>query len=154
MTEPTTKQPAQEVPTFRHVLPLQIRWNDTDKFGHVNNGVFFEFYDTAKTDYMTTVCPGVDWEQVGIVVVHIEADFVAEVKAGHHILARTRTSHIGRTSIRLEQEILDSDTQQVKCRCTSVMVLYDLHEHQTIPLPDEWVQAICAYEQNYQLRQI
>lgn len=146
MTEPTTKQPAQEAPTFRHVLPLQIRWNDTDKFGHVNNGVFFEFYDTAKTDYMTTVCPGVDWEQVGIVVVHIEADFVAEVKAGHHILARTRTSHIGRTSIRLEQEIIDSDSQQVKCRCTSVMVLYDLHEHQTIPLPDHWVQAINAYE--------
>ena len=32
---------------FRHVLPIQIRFNDVDKFGHVNNTVYFQFYDTA-----------------------------------------------------------------------------------------------------------
>ena len=37
---------------FHHVLPLQIRFNDVDKFGHVNNTVYFQFYDTAKTDYI------------------------------------------------------------------------------------------------------
>ena len=49
---------------FRHVLPIQIRFNDVDKFGHVNNTVYFQFYDTAKTDYIATVCKDVDWEQV------------------------------------------------------------------------------------------
>ena len=28
---------------YRHVLPLQIRFNDVDKFGHVNNTVYFQF---------------------------------------------------------------------------------------------------------------
>ncbi|MBR1468491.1 MAG: acyl-CoA thioesterase [Prevotella sp.] len=131
---------------FRHSLPLQIRWNDVDPFGHVNNGVFFQFYDTAKTDYLSTVCHDVDWGQRAIVVVHIEADFVAEVKAGSHIAARTRISHIGRTSFRLEQDVIDTDTQEVKCTCTSVMVLYDLQLHQSIPLPDQWVDDISRFE--------
>ena len=48
---------------FHHVLPLQIRFNDVDKFGHVNNTVYFQFYDTAKTDYIASVCKGVDWER-------------------------------------------------------------------------------------------
>ena len=48
---------------YRHVLPLQIRFNDVDKFGHVNNTVYFQFYDTAKTDYIATVCKGVDLER-------------------------------------------------------------------------------------------
>ena len=40
-----------------------------DPFGHVNNGVFFQFYDTAKTEYLSTVCPDVNWEHKAIVVV-------------------------------------------------------------------------------------
>ena len=127
-------------------MPLQIRWNDVDPFGHVNNGVFFQFYDTAKTDYIASVCTDVNWERKAIVVVHIEADFLAELKTGSHIAARTRISHIGRTSFRLEQDVIDTDTQEVKCRCTSVMVLYDLQLHQSIPLPERWVQAISEFE--------
>ena len=37
---------------FRHVLPIQIRFNDVDKFGHVNNTVYFQFYDTARSIMM------------------------------------------------------------------------------------------------------
>jgi len=70
---------------FHHVLPLQIRFNDVDKFGHVNNTVYFQFYDTAKTDYIASVCKGVDWERLAIVVVKIDAEFVAQIKANDHI---------------------------------------------------------------------
>ncbi len=132
--------------TFRHVMPLQIRFNDVDKFGHVNNTIYFQFYDTAKTDYFSTVCEGVDWERVAIVVVHIESDFLAQVKADSHIAARTRVSHIGHKSFRLEQDVIDVDTKEVKCRCSSVMVLYDLHKQQAIPLPEQWARSIREYD--------
>ena len=115
---------AQEVSNrFRHVLPIQIRFNDVDKFGHVNNTVYFQFYDTAKTDYIATVCKGVDWEQVAIVVVRIEADFVSQIKAGDHIAARTRVIKVGNKSFHLEQEIIDADTQEVKCRNNCHLVI-------------------------------
>ena len=32
-------------PAFRHTLPLQLRFNDIDLLGHVNNSVYFSFYD-------------------------------------------------------------------------------------------------------------
>ena len=64
---------------FHHSLPIQLRFNDVDKFGHVNNTVYFSFYDLGKTEYFASVCPGVDWEKDGIVVVHIEADFLAQI---------------------------------------------------------------------------
>ena len=131
---------------YRHVLPLQIRFNDVDKFGHVNNTVYFQFYDTAKTDYIATVCKGVDWERQAIVVVKIEAEFLAQIKGNYHIAGRTRIVKIGNKSFHLEQDVIDSDTQEVKSRCLSVMVLYDLERQQTIPLPDEWRKAISDYE--------
>ena len=131
---------------YRHVLPLQIRFNDVDKFGHVNNTVYFQFYDTAKTDYIATVCKGVDWERLAIVVVKIEAEFVSQIKGDDHIAGRTRIVKIGNKSFHLEQDVIDTDTQEVKSRCLSVMVLYDLERQQTIPLPDEWRKAITDYE--------
>ena len=48
---------------FHHALPIQLRFNDVDKFGHVNNTVYFSFYDLGKTEYFASVCPGVDWEK-------------------------------------------------------------------------------------------
>lgn len=131
---------------FRHILPIQIRFNDVDKFGHVNNTVYFQFYDTAKTDYFATVCKDVDWEQVAIVVAKIDAEFVSQIKASDHIAARTRVIKVGNKSFHLEQDIIDSDTQEVKCRCLSVMVLFDLINHQSIPLPAPWREAICQYD--------
>ena len=131
---------------YRHILPLQIRFNDVDKFGHVNNTVYFQFYDTAKTDYIATVCKGVDWERLAIVVVKIEAEFLAQIKGDSHIAGRTRVTKIGNKSFHLEQDVIDIDTQEVKSRCLSIMVLFDLAHQQTIPLPDEWRQAISSYE--------
>ena len=131
---------------FRHVLPIQIRFNDVDKFGHVNNTIYFQFYDTAKTHYFAAVCKDVDWESVAIVVVKIEAEFLSQIKAGEHIAARTRVTKIGNKSFQLEQDIINVDTQEVKCRCLSVMVLYDLVNHQSMPFPDNWRQAICQYD--------
>ena len=66
---------------FNHTLPIQLRFNDVDKFGHVNNTVYFSFYDLGKTEYFASVCPHVDWEKDGIVVVHIEADFLSQIYA-------------------------------------------------------------------------
>ena len=74
---------------FHHSLPIQLRFNDVDKFGHVNNTVYFSFYDLGKTEYFASVCPGVDWEKDGIVVVHIEADFLAQISSSDHIAVQT-----------------------------------------------------------------
>lgn len=141
-----TQQNQEETVVYRHVMPLQIRWNDVDKFGHVNNSVYFQYYDTAKTDYIASLCEGVNWDKYAIVVVHIESDFYAQVKAGSHIAVRTRVKHVGNKSFHLDQEVIDADSEEVKCHCLSVMVLYDLEEQKSILIPEKWAKAIRDFE--------
>ena len=40
---------------FHHRTPLQLRFNDVDVLGHVNNTVYFSFYDTGKAIYFSDV---------------------------------------------------------------------------------------------------
>ena len=141
-----TQQIQEKTVVYRHVMPLQIRWNDVDKFGHVNNSVYFQYYDTAKTDYIASLCEGVNWDKYAIVVVHIESDFYAQVKAGSHIAVRTRVKHVGNKSFHLDQEVIDADSEEVKCHCLSVMVLYDLEEQKSILIPEKWAKAIRDFE--------
>lgn len=132
--------------TFNHSLPLQIRFNDVDKFGHVNNTVYFSFYDLGKTNYFDTVCPNVNWEKDAIMVVHIEVDFLDQIFATDNIAVQTAVTEIGNKSFRLAQRLVDQRTGSVKCFCNCVMVAYDLKEHASKALNPEWVQAICAFE--------
>ena len=87
------------------------------------------------------------WQKDGIVVVHIEADFLAQIYGSDHIAVQTAVTQIGTKSFHLAQRVIDIETQEVKCICTSVMVAYDLKQStNTKPLTEEWIEAICKYE--------
>ena len=81
-----------------------------------------------------------------IFVVKIEVEFFAQIKGSDRIAVRTRTVKLGNKSFHLEQEIFDTNTQEVKSRCLSILVLYDLEHKQSIPFSSEWRKAIMEYD--------
>ena len=130
----------------KHILPLQLRFNDIDQFGHVNNSVYFSFYDLGKTNYFSSVCPNVDWNKDAIMVVHLEIDFIEQIYSTNQIGVQTAVTEIGNKSFHLYQEVIDMNTKQVKCSCKSIMVTYDLKNHCSKELTNEWKEAICSFE--------
>jgi acyl-CoA thioester hydrolase len=92
------------------------------------------------------VCPNVDWESEAIVVVHIESDFLSQIIGECKVGVRTAVSHIGHKSFTLKQEVYDMETNEIKCNCTSIMVAYNLIKHESMPLPQSWIDAICKFE--------
>jgi acyl-CoA thioester hydrolase len=131
--------------TFHHRLPIQLRWSDADAFGHVNNAAYFQYYDTAKIDYVRSVCPPMG-DGFAIVVVHLEADFLSQVFTTDHVEVQTAVTAIGHKSFTLMQQLVRTDTGQVMCQGHTVMVTFDRKSNQAIPVPDSWVEAMCRYE--------
>lgn len=135
----------QEV--FKHIIPIQLRSNDLDRFGHVNNAVYFTFYDLGKTNYIENICPNVDWKKEAIVVVDIHVTFKEQILGTNNIEVQTAVTSIGSKSFELTQRVIDSRTKVEKCICKSVMVTYDLLAQKSKPIPTDWISAICMYEQ-------
>ncbi len=133
--------------TFRHSMPAQIRFSDVDQFGHVNNSVYFSLYDLAKTTYVKEVLDGrMKWNEVGIVVASINANFMSPVYFMDNINIETATIEIGNKSFTLLQRAVDAKSKEVKCECRTVMVVYDLKTQAPMQMPDEYRAAICKYE--------
>ena len=123
--------------TFKHIMPVQIHFNDVDKFGHVNNAVYLNFYDLGKTNYFGSVCPNVNWERDAILVVRLEVNFLSQIYDIDNIAVQTAVTGIGTKSFDLLQRVIDTETNDVKCVCNSNMVTYDLIEHKSKPLTEE-----------------
>ena len=128
-------------------MPAQIRFSDVDQFGHVNNSVYFSLYDLAKTTYVKDVLLGrMKWNEVGIVVANINANFMSPIFFMDNVNIETTTIELGNKSFTLLQRAVDSQTGQIKCECRTIMVVYDLKTQTPMQMPIEYKQAICDYE--------
>ena len=131
---------------FHHTLPIQLRFNDVDKFGHVNNTVYFTYYDLGKTEYFSTVYPSVDWNRDGMVVVHIEADFITQILGTDPVAVQTAVVEIGNKSMTSIQRVINTHTNAAKRSCKSIMVSLSMETHYSIEPPEDWKEAISAFE--------
>lgn len=132
--------------TFHHTLPIQLRFSDIDKFGHVNNSVYFTYYDLGKTEYFRAAYPELNWDKEGVVVVHIEVNFLSQILGTAKVSVQTSVSEIGNKSLTIVQRVIDDHTQEVRCVCKSILVAYDLEKHDSIEIPERWKEAICRFE--------
>lgn len=131
---------------FRHTLPVQIRFNDVDQYGHMNNSSYFSLYDLAKTSYMRDVFGNKDWHHMGIVVANINADFLAPVFFSDDLIIETTVIHLGHKSFTLLQRAINKASGVLKCQCRTVMVGYDVATKEPVELPADFKQAVCDYE--------
>lgn len=132
---------------FLHIVPVQMRFNDIDVLGHLNNSVYFSFFDLGKTSYFSKVRgENVDWMKADIVIANINCDFLAQTFFHEPIEVRTQTIKMGEKSIVLAQQVCNSDTGEVKAQCLCVMVSFDITTGKSKPLSENWRSALQRFE--------
>lgn len=131
---------------FRHRMPAQLRFSDVDRFGHVNNSVYFSLYDLAKTTYMKDVLGKYRWGNVAIVVANINANFFSPIFFSDSVMIETAVTHLGNKSFTLLQRAVSEKTGEVKCECRTVMVMFNLDTKEPMPIPSEYKATVCEYE--------
>lgn len=132
--------------SFRHRLRVQLRFNDVDVLGHVNNTVYFSFYDTGKARYFGDVRRRhMDWNRVETVIANVECAYIRPIFFSEEIDVLTRCIHLGHKSFTLEQMLVRSDGE-IKSVCRTVMVSFDQHTGHAIDVPQVWRDAFCDYE--------
>lgn len=133
--------------SFKHSFPLQLRFNDMDMLGHVNNSVYFSFYDLGKAHYFESVCQcHIDWLSADIVIANVNTDFLSPVFYDEQVAVQTAVVEIGNKSLKLRQQIVNTLTGQIKSRCETIMVGFDPQTLTAKEITQEWRIAINKYE--------
>lgn len=132
--------------TFRHRMPAQLRFSDVDRFGHVNNSVYFSLFDMCKTRYFHDVVGTDIFDRMAPVVVHIEANFISPVFFPDEIVIDTSIVKMGNKSFTLLQRALNERTDEVKCYCETVMVMMDTATNQSVEIDEEFRTKVSNHE--------
>jgi acyl-CoA thioester hydrolase len=87
---------------FPHLLEIQTRWNDNDIYGHVNNVVYYAYFDTVINRYL--IDAGLDIERGAAIGVCVESQctFKASITFPETVHAGLRVAKLGNSSVRYE----------------------------------------------------
>lgn len=133
---------------FRHITPIQLRFNDVDMIGHINNNSFLEYMDLGKTSYFNSVKADlINWKFINAVVVNVNCSFYSPGYFNEPIAVLTSITSISQRSLKMEQRIINTETGDVKCVGTTVMAGFDPTTAQGAEIDAEWINVICAFEE-------
>ncbi len=132
---------------FRHHQPVQIRFNDIDMLGHLNNSVYIQFMDLGKANYFGQFLGNrLDHDNLAIVVANINCDFLAPSHFEDKLEVLSAVVSISERSLQLEQRVVDTDSGEVKCRAIVTMVSIDPKTGHSADITPEWRRRISDYE--------
>jgi acyl-CoA thioester hydrolase len=133
---------------FKHHYPVQVRMTDLDPVGHVNNGIQLSYYDLGRLNYLETLQnKKIDWNEIDMVIVHIACDFVDSIYFYDKIVVETKVLEIGNKSVKMLQRIVNSETNEIKSTCYSIMAGYDKDNNSSKPILEAFKQQVCLFEE-------
>jgi acyl-CoA thioester hydrolase len=97
----TADRPAPPAPAdYAFLVPLATRWNDNDLYGHVNNAVFYEYFDTVVNTWLDRAAGSAAREGAAIgVVAESGCRYLREVSYPQELLIGLGCERLGRTSV-------------------------------------------------------
>ena len=119
---------------FPFVTTDKVRYNDTDRQGHVNNAVFATFMELARVELLHHPELGLKEAGASLVLARLAIDYRAEVHFPGEVQIGTRVSKIGRSSIAFENAIFQHG--QLCAHGESVVVLVDGATKRSRPMSD------------------
>ena len=122
---------------FPHFLPIATRWMDNDSYGHVNNVVYYSYFDTVVNEHLIRAA-GLDIRTspvIGLVVetrctFHRSLSFPETVDAGLAVRA------LGRTSVTYAIGLFRQGDAQAAAVGHFVHVWVDRATDRPVPVPD------------------
>ena len=122
---------------FRHFLEIPTRWGDNDAYAHVNNVVYYSFFDTVVSRFLLA-SGTIDLRTSAVIGVVVETGcrYLAPISFPDLVTAGLRVSRIGNTSIRYEIGIFRNDEDRACAEGHFVHVYVErARQDRAVPLP-------------------
>lgn len=133
--------PARSLPhkrnAYSHFLPIATRWMDNDVYGHVNNVVYYSYFDTVVNEYL--ISQGVlDVERSAVIglVVETGCSYFSSIAFPDKIDAGLRVARIGNSSVRYEVGLFREGGDEAVAQGHFVHVYVDRLTAKPQPLAD------------------
>ena len=142
-----TRGAANELPSLRtefHALrTITTRWMDNDQYGHVNNVVYYSYFDTAVNGYLIEAsgCDVRELPQIGIVA-ETSCRFLRELSFPDVVHAGLALERLGNSSVVYRIALFRNDDVEPAALGRFVHVYVDSSSRRPVPVPGVVREAV------------
>ena len=130
-------QPQHLRADYRHFQPITTRWHDNDIYGHVNNVVYYGYFDSAVNSYLIER-GGLDIHDGNVVgfVVSSACDYFASIAFPDRIEVGLRVGKLGNSSVQYELAIFRQGEDEACAAGRFVHVFVDRQSNRPVAIPE------------------
>jgi acyl-CoA thioester hydrolase len=134
---------ARRRPEFRVLRTITTRWMDNDHYGHVNNVVYYSYFDTAVNGYLIEAsgCDIRELPQIGIVA-ETSCRFLRELSFPDVVHAGLALEKLGNSSVVYRIGLFRNDDVEPAALGRFVHVYVDRETRRPVPVPGEVRRAV------------
>ena len=128
-----------DLSTFPVIIKQVIAWGDMDAYQHVNNAIYFRYFESSRMAYFTKMgfirARATDLD-VGPILAHTACTFLKPLVHPDTVEVGCKIAKIGNTSFVMEHAIISPKLGLV-AKGEGVVVCFDFNKNHKIPVPDE-----------------
>ena len=139
------------------VEKIQVRYQDLDPYGHVNNAVHLSFFETARLAYLGALAAKLgagplesgDLPGVRYVMAEATVRYKAPIFIGEPLFGAASVRTIGNRSFVMDYELRSGESFEdghVVAEGTSAQVFYDIPSGEVRPRPNWFLSTVAALE--------
>jgi acyl-CoA thioester hydrolase len=135
---------------FPVIVDLPVYWGEMDAFGHVNNTIYFKYFESARIAYLEKM----DYKKMaldsrmGIILASINAKFISPLFYPDSIKVGATVTEIKNDRFVMDYALYSANQNKIAAIGSSVVVTYDYKNHAKIDIPDYVVSCIEAIQKN------
>jgi acyl-CoA thioester hydrolase len=137
------------MPNFRFYHPVEVRYGDLDPQGHVNNARYLTYMEQARVEYIRHLglWDGKSFVNIGFILADAQITFRQPIFFEQPVRVGVRVSSLGNKSIKMEYRLEDAQNSHLLATGSTVLVTYNYQAGCTIPVPEQWREAITTFEE-------
>ncbi|HYJ85866.1 MAG TPA: thioesterase family protein [Pyrinomonadaceae bacterium] len=122
---------------YPHFATLSTRWMDNDVYGHINNALYYAFFDTAINQYLIAE-GGLDITSGEVIAFAAESQcqYLQALAFPDVIEVGLRVGKLGNSSVRYELAIFKQGETDVAAAGYFVHVFVDRQTRRPVPMPE------------------
>ena len=127
-------------------IEIEVRFRDLDALGHVNNAVYFTYFEEGRKNFSKTEFQVSGPSDFTFILAHIRCDYLTPVQLGDRVKLQMWVQNIGTKSFGFGYKLVDvADDARVYAAGESIQVCYDYSASQSIAVPAEMKKKLAVY---------
>ena len=131
---------------FQSFTELGVAWRDLDALQHVNNAVYFSYFESARVEHLSALhaYDNPDTRKTGTVVASTQCRFRIPLTYPDKLIVGSRVMDLGTDRFTMEYAIHSQQHDRIAAEGSAVVVSVTLHDGRKTPVPNRMRAAIEA----------